>query len=223
MASGHDVQKHYYEYRALFTLQKLYPQEYGTLIHGDKPDLSDDGKNAGIEVVRGADIQWEKHSSYFQKHLKDRMIGEIPKQKIGWFTANGYEITTRGDLGLKPAEEIVGYIPETRWINTSNLERVIKQKIEYIDKTNWRVSQLSLYIFSDFFKMYERGDIEKLVRLAQEQQEKKNNQYRLLYVDDCGWFYRCDLSSGQIDFIDTDEILHEICVRAKAHAEDSIL
>lgn len=219
MASGHNVEKHYYEYRALLTLQELYPQEYGSFKHGDKPDLYDDGKDMGIEVVRGVDIQFEKHSSFFQKHLQGQMIDEIPKFKVEWFKTYGYTILTKGDLGLEPAKEIIAYHPEASWINTGNLERALRQKIEYIETTDWRVSQLSLYVFSDFFKMYEREDIENLVCFAKELQANNKKKYSLLFIDDCGWFYRCDLTTGEISFWNTDDALHNICVKAKACAE----
>ena len=221
MANGHNLGKYYYEYRALFTLQKLFPKEYDTLVHGDKPDLYDCQRNMGIEVARGADFQAERILSFFQKHLDGRMLEEIPEDTIQWFRTNGCEVITGADLGTRHGKRIVGYIPEAIWFNTGNLERVIKQKVLYIDKTAWSVSELSLYVFSDAFKTYERRDIEELVFFMQEQQKKQSKQYRVLYVDDCGWFYCCDLVSGEIRFFDTDEILHDICVKAKIFAENN--
>lgn len=219
MANRHNIGKAYYEYRALFTLQKLFPSEYDSFLHNDKPDLYNDEQDMGIEVVRGTNAQSEKRMSFFQKHIDMRLLDEIPRDKMKWFEMNGCEVITGADLGVMGEERAVGYIPEARWFSTINLERAIKQKVEYIDRTNWRVNQLSLYVFSDSFKEYDLPDIIKLVKFTQDLQSYKNRKYKSLYIDDCGWFYRCDLQNSRIMFYDTEKILHEICVMAKEAAE----
>ena len=219
MAKNHNFHKHYYEFRALFTLQKLFPVEYGSLIHGDKPDLFCEAESVGVEVVRAIDPKMEENSSFFTNKLEHQLIRELPQKRLQKFLSSGNELITKGDFDLEPIDEIVGYSIPAFWGNTGNLDNAIARKIAYLDRTEWKADTLDLYVFSDLFKWYEMDDIRSLVNKAQELQGAKEKQYRTLFVDDCGWFYRCDLQSGEIVFIDTGSILHDICVRAKETAE----
>lgn len=219
MPKNHSFHKYYYEFRALFTLQELFPAEYGSLIHGDKPDLFSETELIGVEVVRAIDPKMEENSSFFTNQLEHKLVGELSEKRLQKFLASGNELITKGDFELKPIDEIVGYRIPAFWGSTGNLDNAVARKTAYLDRTEWEAETLDLYVFSDLFKWYEMDDIQSLVKKAQELQSTKEKQYRTLFVDDCGWFYRCDLQSGEIAFTDTDSILHDICVRAKETAE----
>ena len=221
MKKNHNMHKNYYEYRALYTLQKLYPSEYGNFIHGDKPDLFDPNTSVGVEVVRAVDPKSEENMAYFNRYLNKRPLCEIPDKQLLNFEESDNHIITMGDLSLEPFDMVIGYTPPAIWFNLNSLKNAINKKTDYLDRTTWKTETLELYLFTDSFKEYELQDVFEIVRYTQVMQTGKKRQYRSLFVDDCGWFYRCDLQNSRIIYHNTEEILHEICVRSKETADRS--
>ena len=222
MEKNHNMQKNYYEYRALYTLQKLYPLEYGKFLHGDKPDLFEPDNSVGVEVVRAVDPRREEDMAYFNRYLSKRSLCEIPDKQLLKFEESDNHIITMRDCLLEPSDMVIGYVPPGFWMNLNILKNAINKKTDYLDRTQWKTKALELYLFTDSFKEYEIQDIFDLVRHTQEAQKGKSKRYRSLFVDDCGWFYRCDLQGSRIMFHNTEDILHDICVRSKERAERGI-
>ena len=219
VSKNHNMPKNYYEYRALYTLQALYPLEYGDFAHGDKPDLFNLDTSAGVEVVRAVDPKSEENMAYFNRNLNNRLLCEIPDRQLLKFEESDNHIITMGDLSLEPSDMVVGYIPSAYWFNLNRLTNAVNKKTGYLDRTEWKTETLELYLFTDSFKEYEIQDVLELVKHTQVAQADKNRKYQTLFVDDCGWFYRCDLQGDRIMFHNTENILYDICVKSKARAE----
>lgn len=219
MARAHDSKKAYYEVRALLTLQKLFPEKHLGLIRKDKPDLVDEHKNIGVEVVRAVDAKQEEFSSFFTKHVQNKKVCDVDEQKLQKFLDAGNWLIMNDMIFDRPADEIIGYSTSTAHKNLPLLKNAIQRKIKYIDKTAWLTESLNLYLFSNIFRKYGINEIEELVKHAQQLQNSTTKKYDMLYIDDCGWFYGCDLHTGDIRFYETQKVIQHICERALNIAE----
>lgn len=210
----HNISKNYYELRALYTLQALFPCEFENLIHSDKPDLFDQHNHLGIEVVRAANNSIEEYSSFFQNYLKCKSIKEIDKSKCEVFLKAGYKLLFSDDTEPK----VIGYSSPAIWHSTAVLMNSISKKTKLLETYMGNCAKMALYLFTDSFMEYETDDIIELVDYIYRKQQKKDCKYSTLYVDDCGWFYKCDIPSKSIRFYQTNSILHAVCEKAKAVA-----
>ena len=217
----HDYEKIYYETRAKLTLQRLFPEELSSLISSDKPDLKTTDNKVGIEVTRAVSYHDAEKTSFFSKELCGKLESQVDHKKLEKFCNDGTRLLLKDDIGAEPDDEIIGFSPEAVWHNTQLVENTIKQKIIHINQVPYQdTERLNLYVFSDTFKDYKMSDMEELVDHIMKCQPICEKRFKILYFDDCGWFYRCDLESGEIIFYSTEEIIHAICVDAKAFAEE---
>lgn len=212
----HISDKDFYEVRAELTINRLYGKKYKGLVRSDKPDLMTSDNKFGIEVTRALSPHDAEQSSFFAKELKNRSITEVPERKIDRFCSDGTEIiigdSTYGQLQGK----IIGYFPKAKWHNDKLVIETIERKVDTISRKGYRnVEHLELYVFSDSFKEYETEHITDIVNQTIEYQSKKEIKFETLFFDDCGWFYRCDLVHGNIEFQNTERITHRVCQEAK--------
>ena len=202
----------YYEYKAKLMLEHILSLEQGRVELLDKPDIRIDKDRIGVEVTRCTPETLEKKGSYYKKHLEFKPLDKVSEEVISRFENQGYEILTFDGV-------IGGYHGPMTWHSIDELCMTIEHKVEVIKKGQYgKVKSLQLYLFSNDFKSYTKEDIEKLI----ESQGKNmlDAGIEVLYLDDCGWFYVCNLRNRQIDFINTEPFHHDICVEAKRKTEE---
>ncbi|MBQ2955645.1 MAG: hypothetical protein IJE08_04200 [Clostridia bacterium] len=204
----HDTHKYYYEYRALYTLEHLFPEKFRSLMHSDSPDLVTSDNSIGIEVVRAVSNKNEQAFAFFEKELKGKRVDEVPQNKLNRFTET--------NLPLVYEDKIFGFSPVCGvWHNTRLLQHAVASKVKKLDGYSGRASKLELYVFTDTFEDYEVDEIKQLVEILKAAQHSSEFQFTTLYVDDCGWFYQCDLLNDKIEFFETKSYLRSICQSAK--------
>lgn len=212
--SIHSANKKYYETRALLTLKALFPDEFSEWFNSDRPDLVSNNKIKGIEVVRAVDRSREEASSYYAKFMGGKFENSIPEEKLNKFIALGNHYVTLNEIDPNMPPKIVGYSSGIRWHTTNNIFQAISKKVDYLDDTKWCTQYVSLYIFTDSFKEYDENDIKEIVNKIQQLQNNKKMKYEFLFVDDCGWFHKCNLKTGKYEFYNTESKLHCICKEA---------
>lgn len=115
----HNLEKNYYEIRALLTLKKLFDIEFVNLEHSDKPDLWDEKKKFGIEVVRAFDELREQKLSFYSKNIKGK--NDIQQKIKDKFSTKGYEI-------LYYNKKTIGFSSPIKWNNTQLAITQIRKK-----------------------------------------------------------------------------------------------
>ena len=218
----HDYEKIYYETRAKLTLQRLFPEEFNSLVSSDKPDLKTADNQIGIEVTRAINYHDAEKVAFFRKELCGRLRNQVDSKKLEKFCSDGTQISVyNGSQDSILQGTILGFAPPAVWQNTQLVKNAIKQKIIHINRVPYQdTEQLNLYVFSDTFKSYEMSDMKEILDHIMRCQPICKKKFSVVYFDDCGWFYRCDLENGKIEFYSTEEIIHTICVDAKAFAEE---
>lgn len=68
----------FYEIRALHTLRIVFPDEFDNLVLSDKPDLIDDDKKIGIEVVHPANSKEMELTSHYYRYFENQHIDQVP-------------------------------------------------------------------------------------------------------------------------------------------------
>ncbi len=206
---NHNLEKLFYEYRAKYTLEKLFFTEYGELTHSDKPDLISSNGD-GIEVTRAINPVRAKDDRFFNKNIRNNE--DVGINTLKNFCKNSNIVVPFYDNGKFIGNSYAYNV----WVSNDLIINTILNKISVINKNSYKkTNNLDLYIFSDSYKEYDEKDVFNILSDV----KKDLNGIRFLYIDDCGWFYKCDLLNGEVSFFNTENVLHSICTKARNKAE----
>lgn len=217
---NHSKEKQFYEMRAKLTLERIPKLGYGQLIMSEKPDLlSSDGKY-GIEVTRAIDNHDAEQIAIYQKLFDRKQIDEISPKNLELFCKDGSELLVTGDFNVEPPNIICGFSHSSWWFNTWKVKNAIKKKLLHINKVQYHTTErLALYVFTDSFMDYESSDIKDVLEHIFPCQDICKISFDTIYIDDCGWFYECDMRRKRFRFFDTQSILRSINEDAKAFVD----
>lgn len=204
----HNIEKNYYELRAQETLIKLFGV---SLAHSDKPDLISES-GYGVEVTRAIDKTQEENFKFFQNKMKNKCINSIPPKSLKRFKKNNQEIHTN------PFNNKVFALSGSLWGSSGNVINSIKNKIDIINRNNYVVSNVDLYVFTDSFRQYDEYDAQEIMHEIKTYQSDYDLRFKKIYLDDTGYFYVIDLVNEKTEFINTDPYLSEIVRSAKEKA-----
>lgn len=217
---NHNREKQFYEMRAKLTLERLPELGYGPLEMSEMPDLLTHDRECGIEITRAISNHDAEQTSIFQKHFEKKNIHEISQQKIDRFCKDGTRLIVTGDFGISPSDTICGYAPEARWFNTRPVKNAIKRKLIHINEVQYQTTdKLALYVFTPMFKDYSMNEVKEVLTHIYPCQDICPKSFDTIYIDDCGWFYECDMRRKRVRFFDTQSILRRINEDAKAFVD----
>lgn len=217
---NHNREKQFYEMRAKLTLERLPGLELGSLISSEMPDLlTQDGK-CGIEVTRAITGNDAEQVAVFHKLLNGKSIQEIPKKTMQRFRKDGTKVVTTDHLGIVPSDIVCGYSPAAQWFSTQPVKDAIKRKLEHINDVQYQsTDKLALYVFTSTFKDYSMNEVKEVLTHIYSCQDICSKSFDTIYIDDCGWFYECDMRRKRVRFFDTQSILRRINEDAKAFVD----
>lgn len=217
---NHNREKQIYEMRAKLTLERLPELGLGSLVSSEMPDLlTQDGK-FGIEVTRAITGNDAEQVAVFHKLLNGKSIQEIPQKTMLRFRKDGTKVVTTNHLGIVPSGIVCGYAPPAQWFSTQPVKDAIKRKLEHINQVQYQsTDKLALYVFTPMFKEYSKNKVQEVLDYIYPCQDAYIKSFDTIYIDDCGWFYECDMKRNIIRFFDTQSILHGINEDAKAFVD----
>ena len=168
------------EYQAAEILRKHFPTLFSdSLRYSDMPDLQDDVKNVGIEVVQN--LRYNQGRAHgFLGEFENCDENSIPKEKIENLRKIGYKPfiyggKLKGIMCLKP------YV-----ISCDGILADIEKKIGKLQKGNYRIfksNRLFIYVMLQAAS-FERYQVLELVSKVQKLQENIDMQFDVIYIYD---------------------------------------
>ena len=148
------------------------------LRYADMPDLQDDIKNIGIEVVRNLRMK-QGEAQGFIKEFKNTPEKDIPSAKIDKLK----------ELGFKPFfhdGKLFGIRSETYEINTDGIYETIEKKLNKLQTGNYRIFRSNrLFIFISWqVACFQRYQILELTDNIRKLQEDKDEKFDVVYLYD---------------------------------------
>ena len=160
----------WYELLAKCTLEIVFPQEFNNLKSSDKPDLIDDSRRMGIEVIHPIDERHMQLEAYYQKFLSGKKLSEIPEMGLEKFRENLYDVMISQDDGI-----IHAYRKPYEAFDIELLYRAIDKKYEKLNKKHYlHVNHVSLYLEMAMCSLesMEQSVAEKILCYAKRLQEQ---------------------------------------------------
>lgn len=206
--NNHNFDKYYYEYLAKVTLEKLFPQAFGELLHGDKPDLLLTDKSYGIEVTRIVYPRNEQREAYFQKNFRDKNVRDVDAKALGRFHKENKVLIVDGMI----CGRVLDY-PSI--VSNDRAIEVIIKKVKNTDLACFSCAKLDLYAFSESSGHCDRyEEIKEIADAVISYQCGNGLKFEKLYYDDWKQLYVCNLHNGSIEKYDTENIKTEWCKKA---------
>ena len=200
----------FYEMRALHTLRIVFPDEFGNLILSDKPDLVDDDRKMGVEVVHPANPKEMEFSAYFYKNFENKHIDQVPKKGLKKFRENGY------DVCLNEQSKIIhSYKHSCQPFDIQIIFDAINHKVDKLNKMEYRYSSnISLYLEMSCcgFEFANLKIAKQLLDYTNNLQRDKRLQYKEIFFDCLFPFFRCNIEKNEITEFDLSDLIDDIDV-----------
>lgn len=176
MANG---QRRNEEYLAASIIKQHFPGLFSqNLRYDDMPDLQDEEKSIGVEVVRNLRDNQGKAYGFLDEFSNFRE-NDIPKEKIAKLYKLGFEpFYSKGRL--------VGIRSGTYLINTNGVYSSIEKKLGKLQSGKYKIfksNRLFVFVIKQV-ACFQRYQIQELVDRICELQEKKNIKFDVVYIYD---------------------------------------
>ena len=219
MEKPHEFQKNYYELVAKKVLEKLWPTEFVDLKHADRPDLISTDRMIGVEVTRALNPNVAEMEAMLRRDFIGNFISKVSSKELQDSRNAGYTLITNKEFNRQPAEKIVGFSSPAVWHNTKHIQDAFAKKIACVNNQAYCATrELDLYIFTMDVEMNEENEVKELLSFFRAEQEKCEIGFRYVFLDDEGWFYKCDLADNKVQFYNTKDFFRDLCAIAKSEA-----
>jgi hypothetical protein len=209
----YNKQSLFYEAIAKLTLLHLFPAKFSALAHEDRPDLQDKTADIGIEVTR----------ALFKSAIKP--FGFTPGTDGEETDGNPLSRLSKieCETGLYDRSQTAYSLNEI-WQGLSELNMSFSRKIDKLNTKDFALfSENGLYIFSPSVRIFSDREVRSFSDRAAKQQEKYKNKFDIVYINDFGNFFYCNLRLQQITvYTINPEKLLDFCMEAKAFADDML-
>lgn len=200
----------FYEIRALHTLRIVFPDEFDNLVLSDKPDLIDDDKKIGIEVVHPANSKEMELTSYYYRYFENQHIDQVPQKGLEIFRKNGYDVCIN-----EQSKTINGFKRSYQPFDLQMIYDAIDHKVGKLNKMQYQyASNISLYLEMSCCN-YEFANLEiakQLIDYANNLQNDQRLKYKEIFFDCLFTFYRCNIEKNEVTEIDMSDLIDAIDV-----------
>lgn len=197
----------YYELHAKSTLEILFPNEFTNLKLSDKPDLTDNNAELGIEITRPINQHDEMFDSFYREHLYDKTKDELPVKGLKKFTDSGRELIFDSENN-----KVSGYKMPCEPFDIEIIFKAIELKNKKLNLGFYgRIKNIYLYLETCCYSC-DTSNYETATQILNYALNlKNNNMYFKEIIYDCfGVLYRINVETKSIDEYDLIGLLDAI-------------
>lgn len=209
----YNKQSLFYEAMAKLTLLYLFPLKFSALDHEDRPDLQDKKENIGIEVTRAL-IKSAVKQPGTNTDTDGKETDSNPLNRLSRIEC---------EMGLYDRGKAAYSLKEV-WQSQAELNMSFSRKIAKLNTRDFALFlENGLYIFSPSVRIFSDREVRVFTDRVAMQQKKFENKFDIVYINDFGNFFSCDLNMQQIAAYEINpEKLLDFCIEAKAFTDETL-
>ena len=176
MANGQERKEEHY---AMQVLLRHFPKSFSSeFTCCDMPDLQDEKKGIGVEVVRSLHTNQGKAFALLGKYA-NHPVSEIPSKALDKFQELGFRPIIIDDM-LKSMSS--GFVSPTPLYLLNEIDKKIKK----LQGPNYRIFKKNcLFVFVlNPVSYYDRNEIHELIHVIKEHQQDANPKFDVIYIYD---------------------------------------